>query len=124
MTGRQIPLNFQPGLTSQFRSLRQVCAAAVYGCRKGLSGVAGDLDMAPSDLCRRLGEDADRPLTDEHVDGIVGSTKDHRPIHYLIEKHMHDPETARLQAIEHLAQMMPAIQALIEQAAPGKGRAR
>lgn len=122
MTARQIPLNFQPGLTSQFRSLRQVCAAAVYACRKGLSGVAADLDMAPSDLCRRLGEDADRPLTDEHVDGIIRSTDDHRPIHYLIEKHMQDPEARRLHAIEQLAQAVPMINALIEQAAPGKAR--
>jgi hypothetical protein len=122
MTGRQLSLDFQPGMTTQFRSLRQVCAAAVYASRKGLSGVAGDLDMAPSDLCRRLGDDSDRPLTDAHVDGIIESTRDYRPIYWLIEKYLQDPEAKRLAAIEQLAAAMPMITALVEQSAAGKGK--
>lgn len=115
-TARQLAFDFQPGLTTQFRSLRQVCAAAVYSSRKGLTGVSGDMDMAPSDLCRRLGDDSDRPLTDAHVDQIIASTNDFRPIYYLIEKYLQDPETKRQQAIEQLATAMPGIHALLEQA--------
>jgi len=119
----QLPLDFTPGLTAQFRSLRQVCAAAVYASRGGLGAVAADLDMAPSDLCRRLGDDSDRPLADEHVDGIIASTRDFRPIYWLIEKYLQDPEAKRLRAIQQLADVMPTIEALIEQSAPaGKGR--
>jgi hypothetical protein len=123
-TERQLTLNFSPGLTAQFRSLEQVCAAAVYSTRKGLSGVAGDLDMAPTDLCRRLQEDGDRPLTAQHVDGIISSTKDYRVIYWLIEKHLQDPEAQRTSAIHQLANLMPMVQALVEQAAPPKSRSR
>lgn len=120
MTTAQLALDFQPGLTAQFKTLTQVCAAAVYASRNGLSGVAGDLDIAPSDLCRRLSEDGDRPLTAEQVDGIVASTHDYRPIYWLIERHLQDPEAKRLQAIHQLSQVMPLVQALVEQAAPLK----
>ena len=123
MTTTQLSLDFQPGLTAQFRTLTQVCAAAVYASRGGLGAVASDLDIAPSDLCRRLTEDHDRPLTAEHVRGIISSTKDFRPIYWLIETFLQDPEAKRLQAIHQLAQVMPLVQALVEQAAPaGKGR--
>lgn len=122
MTARQLSLDFQPGLTAQFRTLTQVCSAAVYSSKGGLSAVAADLDLAPSDLCRRLTEDGDRPITVEHLSGIVASTKDYRPIYWLIEKFLQDPEAKRLQAIQQLAQAMPIIQALVEQSAPAKAR--
>lgn len=124
MKTAQLSLDFTPGLTTQFKTLSQVCAAAVYGHRGGLGAVASDLDMAPSDLCRRLTEEHDRPLTAEHVDGIIASTQDMRPIHWLIEKYLQDPEAKRLQAINELAQIMPMVQALVEQTAPSKLRAK
>ena len=123
MTTAQLSLDFQPGLTAQFKTLTQVCAAAVYASRGGLGAVAADLDIAPSDLCRRLTEDGDRPVTAEQVRGIIASTKDFRPIYWLVETFLQDPEVKRLQAIEQLAQAMPMIQALLEQSAPaGRGR--
>jgi hypothetical protein len=120
VTTAQLHLDFTPGLTAQFKTLSQVCAAAVYASRGGLSGVAGDLDIAPSDLCRRLQDGGDRPLSAEQLDGIIASTKDYRPIYWLIEKFLQDPEAKRLQAIHQLSQVMPLVQALVEQAAPGK----
>lgn len=123
LTTTQLSLDFQPGLAAQFKTLTQVCAAAVYASRGGLGAVAADLDIAPSDLCRRLTEDHDRPLTAEHVRGIIASTKDFRPIYWLVETFLQDPEARRLQAIHQLAQAMPAIQALLEQAGPiSRGR--
>lgn len=120
MTTAQLPLDFTPGLTAQFKTLQQVCSAAVYGSRGGLGAAAADCDLAPSDLCRRLADDGDRPLTTGHVDQIIGSTRDFRPIYWLIEKYLQDPEARRNQAIHQLASVMPIIQALVEQAAPGK----
>lgn len=124
MNTAQLSLDFQPGLTAQFKTLTQVCAAAVYACRGGLSAVAADLDMAPSDLCRRLSEEGDRPVTAEHANAIIRSTKDYRPIYWLIETYLQDPETKRLHAIQQLAQVMPMVQALVEQAAPSGARQR
>lgn len=114
----QLALDFQPGLTAQFKTLTQVCSAAVYASKGGLGGVAPDLDIAPSDLCRRLTDDSDRPLTAEHVHGIIASTKDYRPIYWLVEKFLQDPEAKRMHAINQLAQVMPMVIALVEQSAP------
>lgn len=121
----QLQLDFQPGLTVQFKTLTEVCAAAVYAARGGLSAVAADLDIAPSDLSRRLHNDAgeNRPLTVEQFDGILNSTRDMRPVYWLIEKYLQDPEAKKNQAIEQLAQVMPIVQALIEQAGGPKLRA-
>jgi hypothetical protein len=126
MKPSQMTFDFQPGLTVQFKTLTEVCAAAVYGSRGGLSAVAADLDISPSDLSRRLtpsqhGSD-NRPLTAEQVDGIVSSTKDMRPIFWQMEKHMQDPEAKKNQAIEQLAAALPMVLALIEQAGGPKLR--
>ena len=123
MTTAQLSLDFQPGITAQFKSLSQVCSAVVYASRGGLSAVAADLDLAPSDLCRRLTEDGDRPLTVDHLDAIIKSTGDMRPVYWLIERYLQDPEAKRLEAIHQLANVMPIVQALIEQSVPAKKRA-
>lgn len=117
MNPGQLPLDFQPGLTACFKSLSEVCAAAVYSSRGGLSAVAADLDIAPSDLSRRLHQEAgdNRPLTVDQLDGIINSTRDMRPIYWLYEKYLQDPERTRQQSIQQLAQIMPIVQALIEQ---------
>lgn len=113
----QLLLDFQPGLTVQFKSLTEVCAAAVYASRGGLSAVAADLDIAPSDLSRRLHSDAgeNRPLTVEQFDGILSSTRDMRPIHWLAEKYLQDPEAKKTQAIEQVGLILPLLIALLEQ---------
>lgn len=118
----QLTFDFTPGLTVQFKTLTQVCAATVYASKQGLSGVAADLDIAPSDLCRRLTPDGERPLTVEQLDQIVKSTQDFRPIYWLIERYLQDPEAKRLQAIQQLAQVMPVIEGLLAAAAPDKVR--
>jgi hypothetical protein len=114
----QLTLNFTPGLTAQYRSLREVAAAAVYASRKGVAGVAGDLDMSPTDLTKRLNIDGaePRPLRVEDLEGIVASTGDHRPIFWLIEKFLRDPATQQQQAIAQIAQLLPVLNELVTQA--------
>lgn len=114
----QLSLDFEPGLTVRFPEWEDVLAAAVYGCRKGLNGIAAELDMSPSELTRRLNRNTDdsRPLRASDAIGIIRSTEDMRPVYWQVEKFLRDPETARNQAIQQLAQVMPIVQALIEQA--------
>jgi hypothetical protein len=61
MTMGQLTLDFRSGLTAQHRSLREVTAATVYASHKGVAGVAGDLDMSPTDLTKRLNLDSAEP---------------------------------------------------------------
>lgn len=118
MTSQQLSLSFPTGLTAQFRSLREVAAAAVYASKKGVAGVAGSLDMSPTDLTKRLNPDSaePRPLRVEDLEGIIAATGDMRPIHWLIERFLRDPEQAKAQAIGQMATLLPQMIELAKQA--------
>jgi hypothetical protein len=129
----QLSLSFEPGLTAKHRRLEDCCAAVVYNHRGGLDEVAASLDMSPSEFSRRLNahvpqkehdEKGNRPLRVDDLVGIVAKTGDCRPIYWLIEKFLRDPEAQRTQAINQLSTLMPVIAALVEQSAPIKGRGR
>lgn len=119
MKNVQLSIDFASGLTARFRSLKQACAHAVYASRKGLSGVAADMDMSPSELSKRL-SDSDspdnRPLRAEDVERIIESTGDKTPVYYQVEKFLQDPKAKRDQALAAMAEMAPVFVALAEEA--------
>lgn len=123
-THSQLPLNFEVGLTTRFRRLEDCINHTVLNYQKGMEAVAGALDQSPSELSRRLnahlaakeGEANNRPLRVADMVGTLEETKDFRPIFWLIERFLRDPEVQRTQAIHDLAKVMPYVQALIEQA--------
>ena len=114
MQTRQIEMDFTPGLTQQYRSLQEVCAACVYSSRKGLAGVAADLDMSPSTLTKILNkQDEDENTRNPPwriVEGIIQSTNDRRPIYYLIEKYCEDADTKRQRALAELPALVETLQ--------------
>lgn len=118
MGDMQLNLTFEPGLTAQFPSFEDVIVAVVYGSRKGLNGVAADLDYSPSELSRRLNRNPDDPrnLKAGDVPRIIDSTGDMRPVYWLIERFLQDPSAKRQQALDQMAQMAPVFLALAEQA--------
>ena len=124
MTTPQLTMNFLPGLTAQFPRFRDVLVTAVYGSRKGLNGVAEDLDQSPSDLTKRLSsEHGDpRPMREEDILGIIESTQDVRPIYWLIEKYLQSPEAQKAQAIAQLAEALPSILALVDAVTAGENK--
>ena len=120
----QLNLSFEPGLTVKHRTLEDCCSAVVYNHRGGLESVAASLDMSPSELSRRLNAHAhgrdqetasNRPLRVSDLVGLLEATGDLRPVYWLIEKYLRDPETQRAQAISQLALLMPQLEALLEQ---------
>lgn len=121
---RQYTFDFDPGLTERFKTWESVLAAAVYASRKGLNNVAGDLDMSPSELTRRLNPDSDdaRPLRTKDAIAIIKSTEDMRPVYWLLETFMNDPETMRQEALSRLPGLIAAVQATLEQAGSPKLR--
>ena len=114
----QVAFDFTPGLTTQFPHLRDVLCACVYGSRGGLKSVAADLDVSPSELSRMLNRDQDDPrrLDVDDMVLIVASTGDTRPVQWLIERFVQDPEQRRATAAAQLAQILPAIVELAAQA--------
>lgn len=114
----QTSFDFTPGLTVQHPRLRDIVAAVVYSSRAGLKGVAADLDVSPSELSRMLNRDQDDPrkLDVEDFVAILASTGDTRPVQWLVEKFLHSPEQQRAAAATQLAQLMPALLELAQQA--------
>lgn len=114
----QLTLDFDASLTARFRSLREVTAHVVYSSRRGLSSVAADLDMSPSELTKRLNEDSaePRPLRVDDLEKIIASTGDTLPIAWLVAKYMQDSDAQRQQALQTLAQLAPILMAAAEQA--------
>jgi hypothetical protein len=120
----QATLNFEPGLTAQFPRLRDLLVAVVYGSRRSLQGVAADLDLSPSELSRMLNREQDDPrkLDVEDLVRIIESTGDARPVHWLIDKFLRDPEQRKAEATEQLARLAPMLLELAHQAGITSGK--
>ena len=117
----QLNLDFQPGLTARFPRWEDTFVHIVYSNRKGLNGVAADLDMSPSELSKRLAwrpdqKEEPRPLRSPDIVAIIEATGDPTPIYWLIEKFLRDPDAKRAEAINELARLAPLFNALAEQA--------
>lgn len=115
----QLTLDYTPGLTARFKTIKQVCAHAVYGSRAGLSGVAAALDMSPSELSKRLSETDstdNRPLRDIDIERIVTETRDPTLVYWMVERFIGDPSAKKAQAMEQLVALVPIFTALAEQA--------
>jgi hypothetical protein len=111
----QISLDFEPALTEQFRTLKQVCAACVYGFRGGLGAVAIHCDLSPSALSRMLNENEDDPrhLPVDLLTSIIEVTQDYRPIHWLIAKFLPSEEVRARAAVTQLESVLPQITAAL-----------
>ncbi len=115
----QLTLELQPGLTQQYRTLRECVAAAVYQHRGGIGGVAAAIDQSPSELGRRLNHadgDPQRNLDIDDLARIVEATGDHRPVLWLVEKFLPSDEQKRRAAVDQLAALMPQIASLLADA--------
>lgn len=109
----QLKLDFEPGITDQFRTLKQCVAAVVYGYRGGLNSVAAACDVAPSTLSRMLNENEDDPrhLPLDLLPKIIEATGDLRPLQWLAARFLPDDSTRRDAALARLEQLLPLIAA-------------
>ena len=110
---QQLRMDFEPGITEQFRTLKQCVAAVVYGYRGGLNSVAAACDVAPSTLSRMLNENEDDPrhLPLDFLPLIVECTGDIRPLQWLAAKFLPDDNMRREAAISRIEQLLPLLAA-------------
>lgn len=105
----QLTLNFEPGLSDRYPSLRECVASSVY--RYGLTNAAIDLDKAPGNLSVELSADPSRKFGVDDFEKYLEKSKDYSPIYYLIDKFLRDKtddgNTAELLAM--FKQMAPAL---------------
>jgi len=111
----QYSLDLEPAITEQFRTLKQVLAAAVYSYRGGLGSVAVHCDLSPSALSRMLNENEDDPrhLPVDLMVRIIEATQDMRPIHWLIARFLPSEEARTRAAVAQLESLAPQIVAAL-----------
>ena len=122
----QLKLDFEPGITEQFRTLKQCVAACVYGYRGGLGNVAAACDVSPSALSRMLNENEDDPrhLPIDFLTAIIATTGDIRPLQWLAAKFVPDEDTRRDVALTQLEKILPLLPGLMADIAASKGKRR
>jgi hypothetical protein len=112
----QLTLNFEPGLNDRFHTWEDCIAGAVYSSRQGLNAVAGTMDMSPSELSRRLNRDSEdvRPLRAKDAIKIIEATGDLRPVYWLVEKFLRDPDAVKQEALAQIPNLVKQLNALLE----------
>jgi hypothetical protein len=105
----QLTLNFEPGLSDRYPSLRDCVASSVY--RYGLTNAAIDLDKAPGNLSVELSADPSRKFSVDSFEEFLAKAKDFTPIYYLIDKFLKDKTEAHdiAEVMAMFKQMAPAL---------------
>lgn len=101
---RQLTLDFDASLVQAHRSLRECVAAGVY--RRGLKGVAADLDLAPGNLSVALSDDPHRKFGVDDLERYIQATGDKSPIYYLVARYLGDAAAAREQTLAQVAELL------------------
>ena len=122
---KQVELNFEPGLTEQFPEFRDVIKASVYSCGRAFKSIAADLDMCVSELSRKLSENPNDPVHFplSRLPDLIAATGDKRPIYWLVETFLEDPDARRKRVLDELSNMLPHIAQLISAASGPKLKA-
>lgn len=97
----QLTLNFEPALPEKYRSLRDFIAYRVQVQSKPAKTIAGDMDMSPSMLSRKLvPSDGDtQRFNCDDLELYIQVTKDTSPIEYLASKYLQSDESRKARAI-------------------------
>lgn len=122
MSKSQFELSFEAGLLEQFPLFREVVHASVSGCGRPLKAVAADLDMTSSELSRKLANNPNDPVHFplDRLPDLIRATGDVRPIYWLIEQFLDDPETKRRRDLDELSALIPRLQRLVSGVAGGR----
>ena len=109
----QMTLDFTPGISGGYGSCREFVAARVHQLGRPQKAVAADLDMAPSQLTRKLAQapgDSARFTLDD-LECYMQSTGDTDPILYLADKFMRraDPDDLRRRIAELEGQLAATV---------------
>jgi hypothetical protein len=112
----QLTLTLEQGISVRHRSLRECMAAGVY--QRGLTRVAGQIDMAPSKLSEKLSGgngDRHRDVGLDDLERYLHETGDVAPIHYLVEKYLGQPDVVHSAALAQIAALQQQQLALMQQ---------
>lgn len=112
----QMTLSFEPALPDRFPTLRAFVAHRAALSQKHMKVQAGDMDMAPSTLARKLNPadgDTQRLNVDDLEAWIQSTGEAAAVIEYLAAKFMDSPEARRARMLSKLEGMVPELLASI-----------
>lgn len=112
----QMSLSFEPGLGQRYRDLRECFAACVY--QRGLSRVAGAIDVAPSNLSVMLS--GERNLDTGLIERYMEAFKDTTPALFMAARWLQDATTRQQQALSQLPALVDQLNRVMEAAGGGK----
>ena len=114
---RQFELDFDGGLIDRFPEFKECIGASVSGCGRQLKAVAGDLDMSPSELSRKLAHNPNDPVhfPAHRLPDLIAATGDLSPVCWLIEKFCDDADSKKRKSIDRLAKLLPEIEKLVRE---------
>ena len=112
MGSMQLTLDFEPGISGGYASCREFVAARVHQLGRPQKAIAADLDMAPSQLTRKLAQapgDSARFTLDD-LEAYMQRTGDSDPILCLADKYLRrtDPDELRRRIAELEGQLAAA----------------
>ena len=115
-------LNFEPSLPDKYNTLRDFIAYRVQVQSKPAKSIAGDIDMSPSMLSRKLvPSDGDtQRFNCDDLESYIRATGDTSPIEYLASKFLCSDESRKARCIarvENLATELANALAAIKGAA-------
>lgn len=107
ISAQQLTLSFEPAVTEQFNSLREYIAHRVQVQAKPAKTIAGDMDMAPSLLSRKLtpSEGDTQRFNVDDLEKYIATTKDTTPIEYLASKYLQSDASRQARAIARVEQL-------------------
>lgn len=100
----QLTLNFEASLPERYASLREFIAYRVQVQAKPAKTIAGDMDMSPSTLSRKLspGETDTQRFNVDDLETYMRETKDFSAIEYLAAKYLHSDEHRQARTIARI----------------------
>lgn len=106
----QLTLDFEPSLPEQFPSLRAYVAFRVQEQRLNAIKLAGQMDLSPSVLSRKLNQPAgdSQRFNCDDLEGYLSASGDVASvIAYLAAKYMDDPAAKRARLMNQVEALLP-----------------
>ncbi|NMV36942.1 hypothetical protein HGR00_03350 [Ralstonia insidiosa] len=107
-------LDFEPGLTDRYTSLRDCVATGIY--KRGLSKCAIDLNESVGNLSNKLSENPNRHFNIEDFERYLETSGDMTPLHYLVEKYLRRRLDTKQAALAQIQALGPELIDLLKKA--------
>jgi hypothetical protein len=111
----QLTLDFEPGLPDRFRTLRDFIAHRIQVQAKPAKTIAGDMDMSPSTLSRKLspGDGDTQRFNIDDLEHYIHVTGDTAAIEYLAAKFLCSDQSRKIRALARVESLSAELSGLV-----------